>query len=141
MQIYFAASIRGGRALQARYQAIVAHLQQAGHTVLSEGVAFATLQDAGLDDRAIYVQDVAWLDASDLVVAEVSIPSLGVGYEIGYALHRRQIPVICLCEEGAPLSAMIHGNPDPALRLIWYRDLGGALAGLDAQIAALTHPD
>ncbi len=141
MRIYFAASIRGGRALQARYQAIVAHLQQAGHRVLSEGVAFATLEGAGLDDHAIYAQDVAWLDAADLVVAEVSVPSLGVGYEIGYALHRRQIPVICLCEEGAPLSAMIRGNPDPALHLIWYRDLDVALASLDAQLAALTHPD
>lgn len=128
MKIYFAASIRGGRGLQATYQAIVEHLRQSGHVVLSEGVAFETMEEQGFSDGDIYRQDTAWLDECDAVVAEVTVPSLGVGYEIGYALHKAHKPVLCLCQQGANLSAMLQGNPHPNLRVVFYADIDGALA-------------
>jgi nucleoside 2-deoxyribosyltransferase len=64
-----------------------------------------------LDDANIYKRDMGWLVNSDLVVAEVTIPSLGVGYEIGYAVSLGK-PVICLFKKqsGKRLSAMINGN-------------------------------
>ncbi len=48
-------------------------------------------------------------------VAEVSTPSLGVGYEIGIAVERKK-PVFCLYrrQEGKKLSAMIAGCLDIA---------------------------
>lgn len=36
-------------------------------------------------DVAIYEQDTAWLLESDVVIAECSTPSLGVGYELAFA--------------------------------------------------------
>lgn len=129
MKLYFAASIRGGRELQPVYAALVQLLTASGHTVLTEHVASDTLEEDERDqtDRDIYTQDIGWLDQADAVIAEVSVPSLGVGYELAYALHVRHIPVLCLCREDVALSAMLTGNPHPQLHIRFYSDL------LDAQ--------
>lgn len=136
MKIYLAASIRGGRRLQPTYQALVDYLRESGHVVLSEGVAFETMAEQGVSDEVIYRQDTAWLDACDVVVAEVTVPSLGVGYEIGYALHRAGKPVLCLCQQGANLSAMLAGNTAPTMRVAFYENLAGALQEIDEFLAA-----
>jgi hypothetical protein len=71
-----------------------------------------------------------WLRAADLVLAEVSTPSLGVGFEIGHALAMGK-RVICLHRLGGTgrLSAMIAGNP--ALSLHPYTGLDAAKGVLD----------
>jgi len=138
MQLYFAASIRGGRELQPVYAAIVGHLRQSGHTVLSEHVASASVEvdEPGETDRDIYVQDMGWLDQAAAVIAEVTVPSLGVGYEIAYALHARAIPVLGLCRAGTRLSAMLTGCTHPLFRLAFYNDLPAALAAVDRFLQA-----
>lgn len=113
-RIYFAGSIRGGRGDRERYARIIALLRPYGE-VLTEHVGDAALSpsgEEGLSDRAIHDRDLDWLTASDAVVAEVTVPSLGVGYEIAVALAHR-IPVLALFrpEEGRRLSAMIAGAP------------------------------
>ena len=114
MKIYFAGSIRAGREDQEVYQGIIRGLQELG-PVLTEHVGSPELTDAGDDgasDAEIYQRDMSWLDEADVVVAEVTVPSLGVGYEIGRAEMLGK-PVICLFREdqGRRLSAMISGNP------------------------------
>ncbi|KAB0337781.1 hypothetical protein FD755_025470, partial [Muntiacus reevesi] len=54
-----------------------------------------TGEEAAGGDRLIHDRDLAWLQQADAVVAEVTQPSLGVGYELGraVALHK---PVLCL---------------------------------------------
>ena len=42
--------------------------------------------DASISDKWIHDRDVEWLHEADVVVAEVTQPSLGVGYEIGKPL-------------------------------------------------------
>ncbi|HQI24608.1 MAG: nucleoside 2-deoxyribosyltransferase [Smithella sp.] len=114
MKIYFAGAIRAGREDAAIYQALIAWLQSFGD-VLTEHVGdpFLTAQgNDGPDDRYIYDRDMAWLTQCDLVVAEVTTPSLGVGYELGRATAIKK-PVLCLYRPrpGSVLSAMIAGNP------------------------------
>ena len=114
MKIYFAGSIRAGRGDQELYQQLIQGLQKHG-PVLTEHIGDPGLTqfgDDGPSDSAIYERDMAWLDEADLVVAEVSTPSLGVGYEIGRAELLGK-PVICLFRPGPErwLSAMISGNP------------------------------
>ena len=77
--------------------------------------------DALEDPGDIYQRDVDWIDESDLLVAEVSTPSHGVGYEIGYALDQG-MPVLCLYNKAVVVSKMITGNPHPLLRVAAYRD-------------------
>ncbi|MCA9356115.1 nucleoside 2-deoxyribosyltransferase [Candidatus Nomurabacteria bacterium] len=59
----------------------------------------------------MFGDDTGWLDESDIVIAEVTTPSLGVGYELGRAEAKGK-RVICLFREGGDkkLSAMILGN-------------------------------
>ena len=52
-----------------------------------------------------------WLQSADAVIAEVTTPSLGVGYELGIA-EKLKKPVLCLYRpsEDKRLSAMVKGN-------------------------------
>ncbi len=107
-RIYFAGSIRGGRDDAAVYMELVDELARHGE-VLTEHVA--TVGEEDLSDDEIYARDLDWLTSCDVVVAEVTTPSLGVGWEIGVA-QERGIPVLCLFRpgEGRRLSAMLSGN-------------------------------
>jgi 2'-deoxynucleoside 5'-phosphate N-hydrolase len=114
MKIYFAGSIRGGRQDAALYYEIVQQLQNYGE-VFTEHIGNAELTELGEDvgDRYIHDRDLAWLKAADYLVAEVTGPSLGVGYEIGKATEWGK-PVLCLYRPGNGderrlLSAMISG--------------------------------
>ena len=54
---------------------------------------------------------ITWLRESNMVVAEGSNPSLGVGYELAYA-ESRGIPCHIFYNKGkTQLSAMLTGNP------------------------------
>ena len=113
MRIYFAGSIRGGRDDMALYRQIIALMKKYGR-VLTEHVADTGLTPAGeegLSDEAIYRRDMAWLTGADAVVAEVTVPSHGVGYEIARAEALGK-PVLCIHRPSAErrLSAMLAGN-------------------------------
>ncbi|XP_073691299.1 5-hydroxymethyl-dUMP N-hydrolase [Garra rufa] len=114
MNIYFCGSIRGGRQDVNVYQRIVKKLQLYGK-VLTEHVSYDSLSEKGEDavldgDKAIHDRDVEWLVMSDVIVAEVTQPSLGVGYELGRAVAMNK-RVLCLFRpsSGKVLSAMIRG--------------------------------
>ena len=111
MKIYFAGAIRGGREDAALYHEIVRLLAKHGE-VLTEHVADSALGVLGQDsgDQTIHKRDLEWLMVSDYLVAEVTTPSLGVGYEIARATQWGK-PVLCLYrpKNGRSLSAMIAG--------------------------------
>ena len=121
MNIYFACSITGGREFEPVYQVIARALAEDRHTVptarLTEtGVLSA---EAIIDPFEVYSRDTAWIQESDALIAEVSVPSHGVGYEIGYALGLG-MPVLALYKAGRKVSKMISGNPDPNLWVMVY---------------------
>jgi len=113
MKIYFAGAIRGGREDADLYFKIIHYLGNFG-TVLTEHVGSSELSEKGelsRTDYDIFQRDLSWLQSADVVVAEVSTPSLGVGYELGIA-EKLKIPILCLYRptKGKRLSAMINGN-------------------------------
>ena len=115
MKIYFAGSIRGGRDDVGLYLQIIEHLKKYGE-VLTEHVGdknLALLGEDGVKDDYIHNRDLEWFIQSNVVVAEVTTPSLGVGYEIGRAVENQK-RVLCLYrpQDGKRLSAMITGSPD-----------------------------
>jgi len=114
MKIYFAGSIRGGRDDVALYRRIIALLSDHGE-VLTEHVGSEGLTPTGedaLSDEEIYARDMAWLAQADVVIAEVTTPSHGVGYEIAQAEAMNK-PLLCIYRLGVGrrLSAMLAGNP------------------------------
>lgn len=117
MDIYFSCSITGGRADQPVYAALVAALQSAGHQVLTAALAAPNLHEEGSDHAAadIYARDVAWLRQCQAVIAEVTTPSHGVGFEIAYAQQLPR-PVLCLHAAGRRVSKMLTGNPHITVR-------------------------
>jgi nucleoside 2-deoxyribosyltransferase len=124
MKIYFAGSIRGGRQDAALYEQIIQYLKSFGE-VLTEHVgdpALTSVGDDGPNDQFIHDRDLKWLQSSDVIVAEVTAVSMGVGYEIGRAVEMGK-PVLCLFREGPKhnLSAMIAGSKDVVL--IHYSDI------------------
>ena len=114
MKIYFAASIRGGRKDQNKYNELIQFLSSEVE-VLTEHVGDSSLEQTGeqnLSDKEIYERDLEWLESADAVIAEVTNPSLGVGYELGIA-EKLGKPVLCLFDDSdhnRTLSAMISGN-------------------------------
>ncbi len=112
-KIYFCGSIRGGRELASTYAKLIKMLQIHGE-VLTEHVGNEEellTKDKVLSDREIHDRDLGWIVDSHVVVADVTVPSLGVGYEIGRAIEMGK-PVLCLFqpESGFNLSAMIAGS-------------------------------
>jgi nucleoside 2-deoxyribosyltransferase len=121
MNIYFACSITGGREFELVYQQIVTALSADGHEIPTSHLVESEVADRErlLTPQAVYERDVQWIHECDVLIAEVSVPSHGVGYEIGYALKIGK-PVLCIHQEERKVSKMITGNSDPALRVIAY---------------------
>ena len=110
MNIYFAGSIRGGRADAQTYHRIVEHIKALGHRVLTEHVGDLNLKESR-GDKAIYEQDTGWLRESDMLIGECTTPSLGVGYELAYAERFGKPCHLFYNKQKCDLSAMLTGNP------------------------------
>lgn len=121
MNIYFSCSITGGRKDQRIYQAIVHTLLEDGHEVPTAVLASDEVMamESVIQPEDVYLRDVAWVEGCDAVIAEVSTPSHGVGYEIALALSLNK-PVLCCYQTGRQVSKMILGNNHPCIRLAAY---------------------
>ena len=110
MKMYFAGDIRSGREKVGDYKKIVDELEKYGE-VLTKHIADVNLSVKGenLTPEEIYLRDIKWLEESDIVFAEITVPSLGVGYELAYAESKNK-KVICVYENDKNISGMIRGN-------------------------------
>ena len=110
-KVYFAGSIRGGRADADLYRETIEYIKETAD-VLTEHVGkkdvFALERD--VTDFDIYEQDTAWIRACDLLIAECTCPSLGVGYELAYAEHQKKPCHILYRANEVSLSAMLAGD-------------------------------
>jgi 2'-deoxynucleoside 5'-phosphate N-hydrolase len=139
MNIYFSCSITGGRQDQAAYQSIVAALLADGHTVPTAILADQDILSLETVTSAedIYHRDIAWLDGCDAVVAEISTPSHGVGYEIAYALEKDK-PVLCGYQRQRKVTKMILGNDHPNLKAFGYHDIDEMIREMRGFLAELS---
>ena len=134
MKIYFAGSIKGGREDTELYVHLIAHLKEHGQ-VLTEHIANKNIYfpEENASDERIHDQDFAWLLESDVVIAEVTAPSIGVGYELGRAVERKK-KILCLYRdvERRP-SSMIAGCKN--LTFVKYKTLEEAKQIIDRFLA------
>lgn len=127
---YFACSISAGRHFAANYPPIVNALSRHCLVLTNCYASPSFAGDAGLSPPQINERDLDQILESDLLVAEVSVTSLGVGYEIAKAESQRK-PVLCLYREtNGPPSPMITGAQ--AVTAVPYDDP----ASLDGVFAA-----
>ena len=120
MKIYFAGSIRGGRSDQSAYFKIINLLKNYGE-VFTEHVGDHKLTAQGevnIADEQVYKRDMKWLMSTDVLVVDVTTPSLGVGYEIASAeiLGKK---ILCIYRESAEkrISGMINGNRNLTVKI------------------------
>ena len=140
MNIYFSCSITGGRRDQSIYQHIVAHLTAQGHDVPTAHLSRADILDEEqvIDPQEVYKRDVKWVQECDALVAEVSTPSHGVGYEIALALFLDK-PVFCCSREGVKVSKMLTGNTHPRLKIFSYAIEASLLTAIDNFLEQMAH--
>ena len=134
-KVYFAGSIRGGRVDADLYRRMIEHINETS-VVLTEHVGDLSLSalEGGLDrDRAIYEQDTAWIRECDLLIAECTCPSLGVGYELAYAEKLEKPCFVFYNKKKCALSAMIKG--DEFFKLIPYSGEEEVFRALDEILA------
>lgn len=140
MKIYFACSITGGREYEKTYQAMTKFLLDEGYEVPTAHLAESNILDLErvVDPNDVYARDVNWILTSDILLAEISVPSHGVGYEIGFALNAGK-HVLCLHQEGRPISKMVSGNPHPLLKVKAYEDISQAFEQIKGFVNIVTN--
>jgi len=137
MKIYFAGSIRGGEPDRAWFQQLITYIKQYGRVMTEHSFDFSYEDEIKKDDEWIYKTDMGWLRESDALIAEVTSPSLGVGYEIAKAEEWGK-PVLLLYRDtpARKPSAMLNGNKN--LPMIFYNDKQDVLDAIDSFIKALS---
>lgn len=112
-KVYFAGSIRGGRDDAALYAELIAHINVTDN-VLTEHIGSSTINllEQGRDrDAYIYDRDTAWIRECDVLIAECTNASLGVGYELAYAEKLGKSCHLLYRRSRTQLSAMLTGDP------------------------------
>ena len=117
MQIYLACTVRGDRSAVAGLRTLVASLERSGHTVLTKHLLDDNVDGAesALTERAVYERDIAWLETCDVLIADGTGSSFGVGFEVGYVLGRsdrtgQQVVLLYRADRRDQISRLIVGN-------------------------------
>ena len=129
MVIYLACTVRGDRGAIAGLRALTAALESSGHTILTKHLLDDNVDGAesALTERAVYERDIAWLEACDLLIADASGSSFGVGFEVGYVLGRadrtnQRVLLLYRADRAPAISRLIVGNAHPGCEVIAYAD-------------------
>lgn len=127
MKIYLACTVRGDRGGVLAGRAICARLQRHGHDVLTTHLLADNVETAEsqITEHDVFRRDLAWLTACDVLVAEASGSSYGVGFEVGYVLGRANASgqrVVLLYDRARrdKVSRLITGNDDGACETFGY---------------------
>ncbi len=136
MKVYFAGSIRGGEPDREWFQQLIGYIKQYGRVMTEHSFDFSYEDEIKKDDEWIYNTDMGWLRESDAIIAEVTAPSLGVGYEIAKA-EEWGIPALLLYRDtpARKPSAMLNGNKN--LPMIVYNEKREVLEAIDAFLKEL----
>jgi nucleoside 2-deoxyribosyltransferase len=129
VRIYLACTVRGDRGAIEGLRALAAALESAGHTVLTKHLLDDNVEGAesALTERAVYERDIAWLESCDVLVAEASGSSFGVGFEVGYVLGRsertdQRVLLLYRADRRNAISRLIAGNAHPRCEVLKYEN-------------------
>lgn len=131
MKIYVSGSIYGGTEKIETYKILIKELEKYGEVLDKQIADINTIaNEAYQSDEEIYKDLENKLYEADIIFAEVSIPSLGVGYELGFADKLgKKIIAIYDSVYTPKVSTMIRGNK--RIKLIPYKDIKEITDNLD----------
>jgi 2'-deoxynucleoside 5'-phosphate N-hydrolase len=143
MKVYLACTVRGDRSGVLAGRAICERLQRHGHEVLTTHLLADDVEstESQLTEGDVFRRDLEWLRSCDVLVAEASGSSYGVGFEVGYILGRAPATgqhVVLVYDRGRrhAISRLITGNDDRSCRTFGYASIDELAAFLDEQFAA-----
>jgi nucleoside 2-deoxyribosyltransferase len=92
--------------------------------------------EAELTEEQVYRRDLDWLSRCDLLVAEASGSSYGVGFEVGYVLSRaarsgQRVVVLYNLARREAVSRVITGNCDPNCTTFGYASVEELVAFIE----------
>lgn len=129
VNIYLACTVRGDRGAVLALRTLAADLERAGHTVLTRHLLDDDVEaaESALSDRDVFERDMRWLTAADVVIADASGSSYGVGFEVGYVLglsahSEKHVLVVYHEPRREQLSRLITGNSHAQCATYGYRD-------------------
>jgi nucleoside 2-deoxyribosyltransferase len=138
MTVYLACTVRGDRGGVIAGRAICAHLQALGHDVLTTHLLADDVEaaESRLTADDVYRRDLGWLTRCDVLVAEASGSSYGVGFEVGYVLGRaaasgQRVVLLYDAARRDQVSRLIAGNHDPACTTFAYASIDELTAFID----------
>jgi len=142
MRIYLACTVRGNRGAVAAARHVRDRLVQLGHEVLTSHLLRDDVDEleSHVTAKHVFARDLEWLDAADVLVAEASGSSYGVGFEVGYILGRaaqsgQRAYVLHHADRQGAISRMISGLSHQHAKSLAYHTLGDIDAFLDAHLA------
>lgn len=131
--IYFVGTPEGSIRYQKNYLAIIQLLRSLGHRVLTEHTISNTLltipsfqkidPSSETSEKPNEDQHTAWIQESDIMIAEVSETSLNLGFEIAYAVSR-QIPIIAMYDKHSSnhITPMMVGKKSQYIHILEYTE-------------------
>lgn len=133
MKVYLSCPVIKGRRL--RMARLLHHvLSIAGNDIVSEWLVKKD-PGFGLPPQQVYRRDTEGVRAADILVADVSRPSHGVGMEIMLALVLNK-PIIAVAPRRTRLSRMLLGAPN--MTWVRYSDIRSLEEGIKRAISAFS---
>ncbi|MGH9141686.1 MAG: nucleoside 2-deoxyribosyltransferase [Vicinamibacterales bacterium] len=138
MKIYLACTVRGDRGGVLAGRTICERLERHRHQVLTKHLLADDVDtaEARITEREVFIRDLEWLGACDVLIAEASGSSYGVGFEVGYVLGRakatgQQVVLLYDAARRDTVSRLITGNSDPNCTTLGYRSLDELTSFID----------
>lgn len=113
MNCYFTASIVGKKYYLLNYDQIVKTIRKKGIKIQAEHILETSEDEIRLESRekriTFHKRLETWIKSADFMIAEVSFPSISVGYEISLAINMNK-PVLILYSDTPPSLLAHHEN-------------------------------
>jgi nucleoside 2-deoxyribosyltransferase len=142
MTVYLACTVRGDRGGVLAGRAVCERLLAHGHTVLTTHLLADDVNDAeaALTEADVYRRDLEWLSRCDVLVAEASGSTYGVGFEVGYVLGRASVSgqqVVLVYDQARreAVSRLITGNCDTNCTTFGYSSVDELVAFIEQRFA------
>src|SRR5262245_55850334 len=141
MRVYLACTVRGDRGAVTALRTLVDALEHAGHTVLTKHLLDDNVDtaEAALTERDVYSRDIEWLESCDVLIADASGSSYGVGFEVGYVLGRadrtnQRVVLLYRADRRDKVSRLIVGNAHPRCSVIAYESAADLAQAISARL-------
>jgi nucleoside 2-deoxyribosyltransferase len=147
VNIYLACTVRGDRGAVRALRSLTEALERAGHVVLTKHLLQDDVEaaEATLSERDVFERDLRWLTAADIVIADASGSSYGVGFEVGYVLGLsertpKRVLVLYDAARREQVSRLISGNSHASCATYAYQDTDDLARFVTGFLAPVSSP-